>query len=425
MKKLLIVSNTFFPDPAVSAVRMSQWAKHLPEFGWETVICCRNHGKAATEQELSENISTDCKVVYLNSSPSARLPDKSESRNTRKHRLNSLIGEILHRLPLFIPDLSIRYWSKTFSTIDRIVTAEKPDVILTTSPSHAVHSVGLYLSKRFPHIPWVADFRDPYMIDDRFRPKGLAKVRLKAHLKFEESIYRDSAGVIHAIRAQNIYALAKWPEYREKIQFVPNGFPLQLLTSLSEEMQPRSKNNRIGISVIGQRGEKELLVFAKAIHNLNSSGFSLELRVAGRKSECFPEIGSIMGDDFKYLGFISHREAIEELSSSEILLNLLSVERSKSWALSSKLFEYLATGKSVISANPTRSDQDFTRQYDWVRNIRNPDVKEAEDILKDVLANLTTFGQNRSYLSKFNRRVQTERVASILSDLIQSESPVV
>jgi len=42
-----------------------------------------------------------------------------------------------------------------------VIQAERPDIIYTTSGPYSNHLVGLWAQRRF-HIPWLADFRDPW-----------------------------------------------------------------------------------------------------------------------------------------------------------------------------------------------------------------------------------------------------------------------
>jgi hypothetical protein len=71
-----------------------------------------------------------------------------------------------------VPDLSIRFWACgeiRRKTAD-IVSTLQPDVLLTTGPPHSIHELGFWCHQR-SRIPWIADFRDPYLIDPYNGPR--------------------------------------------------------------------------------------------------------------------------------------------------------------------------------------------------------------------------------------------------------------
>src|SRR5437016_5730976 len=141
---------------------------------------------------------------------------------------------------LFVPDISIRFWRKHREHALKRVRAIQPEVIITTSPPHSIHDLGLWLAAQ-TGIPWVADFRDPYLIDDRFRPMGLGLLRLRAHLRFAAAIYRRAWLITHAIPIQARWAGWRLPFARERIRVLTNAFPTELLEDLEKEKGERRR----------------------------------------------------------------------------------------------------------------------------------------------------------------------------------------
>src|SRR3977135_757110 len=47
-------------------------------------------------------------------------------------------------------------------TLGKVFLRFRPDVVVTSSPPNCVHMAGLYLKLRYG-LPWVADFRDPWI----------------------------------------------------------------------------------------------------------------------------------------------------------------------------------------------------------------------------------------------------------------------
>src|SRR3990172_13155148 len=82
MRKILILAPTFFPDTMVAAVRVTQWARHLPEFGWSPLVLCRHRGHTATPEALAEKLHADVRVEYLG--PPADAPKQIATRSRRR-----------------------------------------------------------------------------------------------------------------------------------------------------------------------------------------------------------------------------------------------------------------------------------------------------------------------------------------------------
>ena len=136
--------------------------------------------------------------------------------------------------------------------------AIRPDVIVTTSPPHSNHDIGLWLAAQ-TGIPWVADFRDPYLLDNRFKPIGLGLLRWRAHHEFKEAIYRRAWLITHAIPIQARWG-RRFQRYSEgRIKVLTNGFPIELLEPVPESSPARQRKV---ICVAGTIPQPEQLLLA-------------------------------------------------------------------------------------------------------------------------------------------------------------------
>jgi len=236
MRRLLIISTTFFPDPGVSAIRMTQWCRHLPQHGWKPYVLCRYYGFDATAEDLATHVHPEVSVTYLDKpEPQATEPTAVPMRQQlRQFARDFAVGEIGN---LAVPDVSIHSWRRFRTQSLSHVQTIKPDVILTTSPPHSNHDIGAWLAME-TGIPWMADFSDPYLTDDRFRPRGLGKLRWAAHERFTQLIYRRAWLITHAIPIQARWARLSYPFARDRIRILTNGFPLELLEDLAANDGP-------------------------------------------------------------------------------------------------------------------------------------------------------------------------------------------
>jgi glycosyltransferase involved in cell wall biosynthesis len=120
-------------------------------------------------------------------------------------------------------------------------------------------------------------------------------------------------------------------------------------------------------------------------------------------------------------GSVSHREALREVAGADLLLKYEDPDRAKCSGLSSKLFEYLATGRPIVAINSTRPDRQLIGRLPWCRCLDDPTPLELADGLQQVISGdskapeawLTNFRQ------QYNRRNQTQQLARWLDELMR------
>ena len=414
MRRLLIISTTFFPDPSVPAIRMTQWCRHLPEMGWKPYVLCRYYGYEATAEQIAASVHSEVSVTYLDKPPS-----HAEKRSEQKQ----VVGDLLKRLfdystfaGLVVPDVSIYAWRRFRGRALAHVRAIKPDVIITTSPPHSNHEIGAWLARE-TGIPWVADFRDPYLLDERFRPRGFGRLRWPAHERFKQAIYRRAWLVIHAIPIQARWIRLIYPFARRRIRVVTNGFPAELLNQLTSS--PGSANKERTILVAGTIPEPEQLRLAQAVAMLSRDDWNVKLKLIGKLPRIEARLRDALGDRLVLTGYLPHRETIRAVAHADLLVNYLDTARSRSLLLSTKLFEYLATGKPVIAINSSRSERLFLRSIQRVKKLTSPNIatiaKTLAESLKDDRFELDDLEEFRQH---YNWTNQVRQVASWLEELV-------
>src|SRR5689334_15337095 len=116
-RNVLIISTMFFPYPGVGGVRMTQWARLLPRFGWNPTVLTRYYGHYATTELIAEHLRPSVTVEYLN--PPSSIPAEAtksprgavlSSGPTFKSRMKSLTTTLLQKA--IVPDMGIFFWRK-------------------------------------------------------------------------------------------------------------------------------------------------------------------------------------------------------------------------------------------------------------------------------------------------------------------------
>jgi glycosyltransferase involved in cell wall biosynthesis len=418
MRKILIVAPTFFPDQVVGGIRVTQWARLLPEFGWKPLILCRHHGHTATPELLASELHPAIELAYLG--PQVPPPDKSAARTKKQSSLKELLLKPLVDT-VAVPDALVWKWKGFTTQAIEIAQRWKPDVVLSSSPPHSIHALGRVVA-RATGAPWIADFRDPYLIDSRYGPVGLKRFFNWRHQGYDRAIYRDAALAIHAIPLHGRWASRRYPSARHKIRILTNGIPSDLLEELrSTPHDSTARSPRASIRAIGVLGRGALELIGAAMRQLLAGGVDAEFRHVGRATDAADAIPAELRDRIVLRGSVPHRDALREAAGADVLLKYEDPERARSSGLSSKLFEYLATGQPIVAINTTVPDRQLIGRLSWCWCLEDPSPSQIAAALEQAITTgakppqewLTAFRQ------QYNRRNQTQQLAGWLDELVR------
>jgi glycosyltransferase involved in cell wall biosynthesis len=385
----------------------------LPEFGWSPLVLCRHRGYTVTPEELAERFDKEVRVEYLGPRVAAAKPAAHGSASTMA-RLLDLVS---------VPDALLWKWKSLAPQAIAIAQQWKPDVVLSSSTPHSIHWLGRTLANS-AGAAWVADYRDPYLIDDRHQPQGLKRLLIGQHRRFERGLYRDAAISVHAIPIHARWASRRYPFARDKIRTLTNGIPAELL----DEQFLRSARNskpggarRLSIRTVGVMGLGAVEMLVGALRHLGENGIEAEFRHVGAPRDSADDIPPDVRDRIHLLGSVSHLEAMRLIAGADVLVKHEDEKRAKTTGLSSKLFEYLTTGRPIIAINPTVPDLQLIGRLPWCWCLANPTPTAVGEAIHQAIA--TAAGPPEEWLNTFrqqyNRRNQSQQLAKWLDELVR------
>jgi glycosyltransferase involved in cell wall biosynthesis len=415
MPKLLILAPTFFPDPVVSGIRVTQWARFLPDFGWSTLVLCRHHGYTASREMLDSDVHRDVEVDYLGPRV-AKVGAGERGAGGRKSGFKERIAKPI--VDTFaVPDPLAWKWKSYIRQATEAAKRWQPDVVLSSTPPHSIHHVGRAVARAL-NVPWVADFRDPYLFDSRYGPHGAKRLFAWRHDAFDLGIYRDAALVLHAIPLHGRWASRRYGFARDKIRILTNGIPSELLDE--QFLSTAERSPRVSIRAVGVLGEGAVQRIGDAVQQLVDQGIDAEFRHVGRAVDSADSIPAELKDRLVLRGSVSHREALREVAGADVLLKYDDLERAKVSGLSSKLFEYLSTGRPIVAINPTRADWTLIDRLPWCWGLANPQPAEIAAALKETITSKAAAPEPwlNAFRQRYNRRNQTQQLAQWLDALL-------
>lgn len=416
MKKVLWVSYVF-PPLNCGVGRQVKIAKYLPDYGWLPVVLSakRSRLRPFYDPPMVKDIPPNVEV----------------------HRTLSLESKIIMQyLPYLlrinpkwfhIPDQFIGWLPFAVREGLRIIGRQKIDAIFSTSPPNTCHLVA-YVLKRRIGLPWVADFRDLWTQSIYI---SFPRLVLGVENKMEAAVVRaaDRITTINDPMKQDIQRKYS-NQPAEKFITIPHGFdPEDFMASNSAK---KDSPDRFILTYTGSLyGKRKVDTFVYAIKELidkdSSINEKLNIRFVGNVSPA-RRLCNQLGLDrvMTFSGMVTHQEAWEYLSASDVLLFVLGTGDLDEKASTGKLFEYLAVGKPVLALAPEGVASNIIREAN-VGIVVNPDDKEAiKQTVSKMYArwlsgNLRT-SPNKEVIEQYDVGKLAKRFAIIFDELIDRQS---
>ena len=400
-RRVLVLAYFFPPLGGAGVQRTLKFVRYLEPFGWvATVVSTKSRHYPARDPSLLKEIPASTEVLRTGALPLANwlsLPPY-------------YLG--LKRVAAFLnwPDGGIGWMPFALATALRAARRDRPDVIYSSSTPQSGHVAALIVSK-VTGVPWVADFRDEWAAD-AFRadqPRILA--RLAARL--ERGLVRNASRVVVAADYFRLKGLAEDDPRRVVIV---NGVDEADLPASDAPQSDRFVLAHVG-TVYGIRDPSPVLrALARLIQGGMIDGDRLTVRLVG--SFWLDRFDPPSNVRVERTGYVGHRPAIEEMCKATALLLYVP---SSSLAPSGKLFEYLASGRPILSVT---GPENFASRL--VSELNAGVVADPADEAAIEQALLTLWSRwlenglpdqaevRRQTLERYSRRSNAELLAGVL-----------
>ena len=431
-KKILIITYYWPPAGGPGVQRWLKFTKYLPEFGYEPhVYIPENPSYPILDQSLVKEINPKVKIIKKPIWEPYQLAEKITKKNkdfkAGQFETSKKLG-LLSRLSVFIrgnffiPDAR-KFWIKpSIAFLTDYIKEHKIDILITTGPPHSMHLIGLGLKQICKeNLKWIADFRDPWTKISYYSQLKLTRKSDKKHKELEKKVMQTADVVISTSYTdkENFEKLGA-----KNVVCITNGFD-------SEVNILNKKTLKFTLSYVGMletlRNPVNLWNVLSELISQNpefASHFCLKF-VGKISNSILDELNhSIIKDKMVNIGYLSHTESINEMNNSDLLLiTNFNNEQSKG-IIPGKLFEYLATGKGILSLGPknadvekilneTESGKHFT-YYDH-ENLMSFLMNEFEKWKNNLIASPNLKN------SKFHRKMLTEDLSNTIFSIFQKK----
>lgn len=365
--KLLLISYLFPPAGGIPVQRALSMARYLPQNGYEVhVLCCRNPGIPNLDPSLVKRIPPEVRVhrvlspelpfgvrqaVWAVLSPSRkaaapRTPAQPAAA-AKPSAVKAGIQAVMRRL--FCPDPEVIWVPFALRRARRLVREHGIDTILITAPPYSALMVGLRLKREFPHVKFIADFRDEwldyYLNAFDFYKGDYTRARATA---IEREV-ATHASLVTAVTASTHQLMRR--RYADlpagKFALIHNGYDPEPF----EAFQARPHGTgKVVISYAGTlHGTSSPKPYFDALDNLpDNLRDQLETRLMGRITGGEAANLESRKSAIRLYGFLPQAEAFRHLEETDYLMLI----QHHAPSLGGKFFEYMATGKPILAICP-------------------------------------------------------------------------
>jgi glycosyltransferase involved in cell wall biosynthesis len=429
IRRVLVVSFFYPPDPAVGGRRVSKFVQYLPEFGWSpTVLTARTFETGNSEPGAAIHATRFA-------SPWSLLPKKRVAQSDRPSRsdrasrgsppIRWAYSALRHVLPMSsvrMPDATLGWVPFAVRQGRRLLDTGRFDAILSSAGPASSHIVASRL-QRASGLPWIADYRDLW--SDNHWDKRIAPFRW-VESRIERRFLRGAAGLTTVSPA--------WAERLGRLHDMPahviyNGF------DPADYAPPFRPEPAFAITYIGSlywpHQDPEPLF--KALKNL-SDHFDLDelgfqIRFVGTDPGPLPALAQRHGASrwVRFLPQVPHSQALALQNATTALL-FLGWRDPEVDFISAKIFEYLGSGRPILAvAKPGGSISRILQDCGFDDLTDNPDSISAR--LQAWLREFASTGVLRAAaddqaVARYTRRAQTARLAHLLDEAAAPGAPI-
>jgi len=430
LKKVLIVTYYWPPAGGPGVQRWLKFAKYLPEFGFEPIMYTpENPSYPLVDETLVKEVPENIKIVKTKIWEPYQIAEKFSKSNKKFKGGQFDVGKnqsfmsklsIFIRGNFFIPDAR-KFWVKpSIEFLKQYLVENQIDIIVTTGPPHSLHLIGLGLKKDLPNLKWIADFRDPWTEISYYKHLKLTSSSDKKHRQLEKSVFENADLTL----ATSYTDAENFRKNGANAFCVTNGFDESTLTTLSVTFE-KTKFTLSYVGVLEQLRNPENLwnALKELCEKHQDFAEDFELKLVGRVDDkiLIDIENSVLKDNIQNLGYLAHDDSVKEMEKSDLLLITNFPNDNSKGIIPGKLFEYLATGKKIISFGPQSADVETIlnktkagKHFDYSENIEIQNfiysLYEDWKVGKSI--------QNSADINEFSRKELTRQLSGLIKELI-------
>jgi glycosyltransferase involved in cell wall biosynthesis len=407
MKRVLLITFHFPPDAAVGAIRPAQFAKYLPEFGWEPFVLTVNpkhydhlnplgldeHPRAAPviRTGMFRNPSFYYRLLKRTFRPvavstSAVHPAAVQVTGASNMSLREWVNFLLA-----FPDEQAGWIPFALHKAIRLIYQRHIDAVMTIGPPQSVHITGALLS-RLTKVPWVADFRDPWSddpwSDNALSPLGVPREQCVRVARKFEAWFMSQAALVTSTTQRLAHRLSsRFPQVPDKFAAIHNGYDPEEFLGIATE-----KEKLFTISYLGSLyHHRDPEPFIHALSELINAGEiprdGIVVRFVGQCDETkgvpLQTVAAKYGlsENIEILPWLPRQQALEIMARSHVLLLLA---EDQPLQIPGKIYDYLGVGSDMLAVSGEGATADLLAETAAAVLVRPGDQEALKSAIKGL-----------------------------------------
>ena len=389
MKHVLFVAYDFQPCSAVGAsIRSVKFVEKLTRYGWHSTVLAAY----ATEASLSGEIWTDV------------------------HRIRSLT-------PSSRPwEIRPYGWAVAlFAKVDELLSRKSYDLIYVSCPPFPQALACVRLKIRYK-LPLIVDFRDAWSLDP-YQEGGRLKKAVYRYVfpSLERLLLQHTDGLV--VNTPSMWRAYHrfYPEMTSRMTMIPNGFSEEdFSTSYTHSSNTMAMQLLyVGRFGIGGRSAAPLL---ESLGTVVNQGLHIGLSIVGTQP---PEVASLVNQlnlegSVSLEGPISHCDAVKRMYGCDVLVLYQETSSAQIQAVAGKTYEYLRTGKPMLSIAPLGDNQDLVKRFcAHAKVVTSTSTSDICSALRELYSEWAAGRLPRysktdlEYLNQYERGALTRKLADV------------
>ncbi len=423
-KHLLMIVPFFPPISGGGVFRPLSYVKYLGRFGWRTTVIAPHASSYwVVDETLLEEVPATCEVVRTRSLSGQAILARLRRRGIgeRSTQVRSTHGfKFLRKIGngLLFPDTYIGWYPFAVHAGKRILARETVTAIYSTSPPETSHFVGLKLHK-ISGLPWVADFRDPWINLYRFPPP--TSFHRWVHEGLQAKICKR-AGVVVASRWNEELIRSKHPAIRH-LKHISNGYDGAKLEGIFSLSPPKERFQIMHAGMLSENRSavpflNGLKIFCDRVPESRNKCRVVFLGPREDENETTAKnLG--LGNIVEFEDSVSHKETLKIERTSNILLLINPYPE----IVLGKLYEYIGVRRPVLGLMPDGEGKDLILSLNRGEAAPPDDpnsIAEKIGVMYDkFIGGILDSSYNIDPLPQFDREHLAGEMAAFLESLLE------
>lgn len=361
MKQLLMIIPFFPPMAGGGVYRPLSFVRYLGDHGWQpTVVAPRGDSFWIRDEHLADAVPPACRVIRTDTLSGQSLLSRLRRGSAASQRRSSRRFGAARRIAsaLLLPD-TYRGWKPyALRAAREAVAAGHFDALYSTSPPETSHLVARKIHEE-TGLPWVADFRDPWMNLYLLDPP--TRLHTMIHRRMERSVCRRAHVVVTTRWHESVMRrrCADGPG----VTRIPNGYDGGEAESVAAVRPP---DGPMRITHAGMLTQKRSAVgflrgLRRFLHARPDAAGNVEVLFLGaREDENEHAVAGFgLSGMVRFADTRPHAETLKTERSSHILLLIKHTDPDYAGLVPGKLYEYIGLRRPILALVPDGEARDI------------------------------------------------------------------